>query len=222
MTLTLTQINTAIQDYTNNDEATFVTNLPIFVRAAEEKILKAVRLNLFTKTAQGTMTDTNEYLAVPSDFLAPKTLSIGVTYDADPPSQSMRFLRYKTLDFIQTYTPAQATTGIPVYYAMFDLNTFIVAPTPDGAYLADLVYLYRPASLTAGAGGGTTWLSINAEFALLYGALVEAYTFMKGEADLLQFYEKQFGQAVMALKQLGEAHEVEDEYSTGPVMRQKQ
>jgi len=213
MTLTLTQINTAIQDYTDNDEATFVTNLPLFVRAAEEKILKSVRLNLFTKTSQATMTSGNEYLVAPSDFLAPKSMS----YDT-----SKTFLRYKTLDFIQTYTPAEATTGSPIYYAMFDLDTFILAPTPDSNYSVDLSFLYRPTSLTAGAGGGTTWLSTNAEFALLYGSLVEAYTFMKGEADLLAHYSKQFGQAVLALKQLGEAHEVEDEYSTGPLMRAKQ
>jgi len=208
MTMTYGELKQAIQDYTENDETTFVNNLPLFIRLAEERILKSVQLNLFQKNQAGTMTTGNQYLAAPSDFLAPFSLSIDVSGDAE-------FLLFKDLDFVQTYTPDPTTTGQPRYYAQFDVDNFILAPTPDANYTVDIHYLYRPASLTAGSDSGTSWLSTNAEIALLYGSLVEAYTFMKGDPNLMQMYMQRYGEGVSRLKNLGEAQETIDEYRYG-------
>jgi len=208
MTMTYGELKQAIQDYTENDETTFVNNLPLFIRLAEERILKSVQLNLFQKNQFGNMTSGNEYLAAPSDFLAPYSLSIDV-------NGSKEFLLFKDLDFVQTYTPDATTTGQPRYYAQFDVDNFIIAPTPDANYTVDIHYLYRPASLTAGSDSGTSWLSINAEITLLYGSLIEAYTFMKGQPDLMAMYNQRFGEGLMRLKNLGEAQETIDEYRFG-------
>lgn len=212
MTMTYGELKQAIQDYTENDETTFVNNLPLFIRLAEERILKSVQLNLFQKNQAGTMTTGNQYLAAPSDFLAPFSLSIDVSGDAE-------FLLFKDLDFVQTYTPDPTTTGQPRYYAQFDVDNFILAPTPNANYTVDIHYLYRPASLTAGADSGTSWLSQNAEIALLYGSLVEAYTFMKGDPNLMQMYMQRYGEAVGRLKNLGEAQETIDEYRYGVIRK---
>lgn len=214
MTMTYGELKQAIQDYTENDETTFVNNLPLFIRFAEERILKSVQLNLFQRNKFGNMTTGNQYLAAPSDFLAPFSLSIDVSGDKE-------FLLFKDLDFVQTYNPDATTTGQPKYYAQFDVDNFIIAPTPDADYDVDLHYLYRPASLTAGSDSGTSWLSENAELTLLYGALVEAYTFMKGERDLLGLYNQRFMEGMVRLKNLGEAQETIDEYRYGPVRKQR-
>ena len=125
------------------------------------------------------------------------------------------------MNFVQSFNPNSATTGEPRYYAQFDITHFILAPTPDIAYPVELHYFYRPASLTAGADSGTTWLSKNASVALLYGSLIEAYTFMKGEADLVQNYTQRFTEAMSRVKNFGESQEVTDAYRTGLIMREK-
>jgi hypothetical protein len=212
MSMTYDELKTAIQDYTENDETSFVNNLPLFIRLAEERILKSVQLNLFQKNQSGIMTTGNKYLAAPSDFLAPFSLSIAV-------SGSQEFLLFKDLDFVQTYTPDATTTGQPKYYAQFDVGNFILGPTPDANYTVDIHYLYRPASLTVGAGSGTTWLSDNAEITLLYASLVEAYTYMKGDPNLMQMYNQRFAEGISRLKNLGEAQEVVDEYRYGQIRK---
>ena len=212
MTMTYGELKQAIQDYTENDETTFVNNLPLFIRLTEERILKNVQLNLFQKNQFGNMTNGNEYLAAPTDFLAPFSLSIDVSGDKE-------FLLFKDLDFVQSYSPDATVTGQPKYYAQFDKDNFILGPTPDTNYTVDIHYLYRPASLTAGSDSGTTWLSENAEITLLYGALIEAYTFMKGQPDLMAMYNQRFGEGVMRLKNLGEAQETTDEYRYGSLRK---
>lgn len=216
MSFTYAQLKQAIQDYSENDETSFVTNLPIFIRNAEERILKTVQLSLFKKNVSGSFSASNQYLAAPSDFLAPMSLSYT---DSDGDKQ---FLLFKDANFIQDYNTDPSDTGSPRYYAVFDVDNFIIGPTPDDNYAVELHYMYRPASLTSGAESGTTWLSQNAPLALLYGSLIEAYTYMKGEADLVQNYNARFGEAVVGLKMLGEAKEVTDEYRIGKVRRQKQ
>ena len=212
MSFTYAQLKTAIQDYTENDETSFVNNLPLFIRMAEERILKEVQLNLFQKNQSGVMTTGNEYLAAPTDFLAPFSLSIDV-------SGAKEFLLFKDLDFIQTYNPNSTTTGQPQYYAQFDVDNFIIAPTPDANYTVDIHYLYRPASLTVGTDSGTSWLSENAELTLLYASLIEAYTYMKGDQNLMQLYNQRYMESMARLKNLGEAQETIDEYRRGPVLR---
>ena len=135
---------------------------------------------------------------------------------------SKTFIEFKDVSFLQTYTPNATTTGEPRYYAQFDVDNFILAPTPASNYVMELHYLYRPASLTAGPDSGTTWLSVNAELSMLYGSLVEAYIFMKGEQDIMTLYNQRFQESIIGLKMLGEAKETTDQYRVGMVIRAKQ
>lgn len=215
MTLTYGQLKQTITDYVQNTETTFVNNLPLFIRFSEERILKTVQLSLFRRNATANAAASNQYLACPSDFLAPMSLSY--TVDGDK-----FFVDFKDVTFVQTYNADPTVTGTPRYYAQFDVDNFILAPTPASNYVMELHYLYRPASITAGSDSGTTWLSENAELTLLYGALIEAYLFMKGEPDLMAAYEKRFVESLAALKMLGEAKETTDEYRKGLVIRSKE
>ena len=153
------------------------------------------------------MTASNKFLQKPSDYLA--TYSLSYVKDS-----SNVFLLQKDVNFIQEYTANPATTGSPIYYASFDVDNYIVAPTPDLSYAVELHYYYRPASLTTD-DSGSTWISTNAPDALLYACLVEAYTFMKGEADVLQLYNSRFGEAIQRLKGYAEGQENIDSYRMG-------
>ena len=208
MSFTKATLTTAIQDYTDNSETTFVNNIPNFVKAAEEKILKSVDLDYFRKNETSALTASAAFLTVPADYLASFSLQITT-------SGSESFLLQKDVNFLREYTPASTTTGLPKYYARFDEDNFILAPTPNSNYTVQLNYFYRPASLTAGSDSGTTWVSTNAPFALLYGSLVEAYTFMKGEPDVIQNYNGLFTQYLERVKDLGEARENTDGYRVG-------
>jgi hypothetical protein len=216
MSFTYGQLKQALQDYLETSETTFVNNLPLFIRMSEERILKNVQLSLFRKNATANATIGTQYLASPADFLAPFSLS----YMGDNGDKT--FAEFKDVSFVQEYTPDPSTTGAPKYYAQFDNDNFILSPTPDDNYVMELHYFYRPASLTAGPDSGTTWLSINAELTLFYGAMVEAYLFLKGDSDLMASYDKRFQESLVGLKMLGEAKQVTDEYRTGMVFRTKQ
>lgn len=208
MSFTYAQLKTAIQDYTENSETSFVTHLPDFIRASEDRIFKLVDLEVFRKNATSTLTSSDPYLSVPTDYLSSFSLSI-------TNGSTKQFVLQKDVNYLQEYNPNPATTGTPKYYAFFDIDNFILAPTPDSNYAVELHYYYRPASLTAGADSGTTWLSENAPNALLYGSLVEAYIYMKGEQDMLGMYEKQFQEALSRIKDLAEARENSDAYRRG-------
>ena len=204
MAFTFTTLKTAIQDYTDNTETTFVNQLSRFILNAEERILKECQLDDFRKNVSGTVTQSVKFLTKPTDFLAPFSLSV-------VNSSNNEFLLYKHVTFIQDYTPDPATTGVPKYYGDWDEDSFIMAPTPDGNYVAELHYFYRPQSITA-SDDGTSWLGTNAELCLLYGSLMEAYTFMKGETDLLTLYNSRFQESIQWLKNLGEAEQTQDQY----------
>ena len=191
-----------------------MNNLDIFIKNAEERILKTAQLEVFRKNQGGVMTAGNQYLAVPTDYLAPFSLSF-------TKNSQKEFVMFKDVNFVQSFNPNGATQGSPRYYAYYDVSNFILGPTPDAAYDVELHYFYRPASLTAGAGSGTTWLSDNASVALLYGTLIEAYTFMKGEGDLVQNYTQRFTEALSRVKNFGESQEVTDAYRTGLILREK-
>jgi len=284
MSFTYTQLKTAIENYTENNETSFISNLPLFIRLTEERILKNVQLSLFRKNVAGAMSASNKFLSVPSDFLAPFSLSFTDS------SGDTTFVDFKDPEFVQTYTPNSATTGAPRYYAMYDLDNFILGPTPNSSFASELHYFYRPESLTQSSytltltsvtgtftandtiTGGTsgessgvnsvpnttslivvipssnytvgetitaspsgatatvsalgadttlTWLSENAEMAMLFGSLSEAYLYMKGDPQTMQMYMQRFGEAAGRLKNLGEAQEVTDEYRTGQLIRAK-
>jgi len=213
MSFTYDQLKQAIQDYTENTETTFVNNLDIFIKNAEERILKIAQLEVFRKNTTGALTASNKYLAAPSDYLA--SFSLCLTNGTDK-----EFLLFKDVNFVQSFNPSGAT-GVPRYYAQFDVDNFILGPVPDSNYAVELHYFYRPLSLTAGAGSDTSWLSTNASVALLYGSLIEAYTFMKGEGDLIQNYTQRFTEALSRVKNFGESQEVTDAYRTGLILREK-
>ena len=204
MSFTYATLKTAIQNYCETSETTFDDNLSVFIKESEERILKNVEMPVFRKNVTGNATADNTYLSMPSDFLAPYSLAV-------ISSSVYSYLLLKHVSFIRDYTPNASTTGLPKYYALFDDTTFLLAPTPDSGYSFELHYKYRPASLTAGADGGTTWLSTNAPDALLYGALIEAATFLKAPEEVGQ-YEQRFKEAIAALMQFGEGYGVRDEY----------
>ena len=207
MSFTFATLKTAIQDYTDNEESTFVTNLPNFIKAAEDRILEAIDLEYFRKNVTSTMTPSDQFLTVPDDLLAVFSLQITT-------SGSENFLLQKDVNFLREYTPNASTTGVPRYYAVFSVDHFLLAPTPNSAYTVELHYFYRPTSLVD-SGSSTTWISDNAPNVLLYGSLLEAYIFMKGEPDILALYEKRFMDGLSRLKDLGEARENTDAYRIG-------
>tara|TARA_R110002020_G_scaffold166440_1_gene354438 strand:- start:109 stop:756 length:648 start_codon:yes stop_codon:yes gene_type:complete len=208
MSFTFDQLKQAIQDYSQNTESTFVGNLDEMIRSAEQRIFTTCDLEIFRRNQTGTTTSGNQFLNVPTDYLASFSLSI-------LNSSSKEFLQQKDVNFIQEFNPNSSTTGVPRYYARFDTDNFILAPTPNANFTAELHYYYRPVSLTAGSGSGTTWLSTNAPNAMLYGTLVEAYTFMKGEKDLMDLYNGRFIESLTRIKDLAEARENADSYRRG-------
>ena len=277
MSYTYTQLKNAIQDYTDNNETSFISNLDRFVESAEERIFTSVDLELFRKNVSGAMTSGNQFLAVPSDYLATFSMSIEV-------SSSKQFLQQKDVNYLQEYTPNSATTGVPLYYAKYDFQNFLLAPTPNDNYVTELHYYYRPARLTSskftltvnnvtgvfvsnetitggtsgesttinsitsatqfvvtiptgtftvgetvtgGTSGATgvvvstsddtttTWISENAPNAILFGSLIEAYIYMKGEPDIMKLYSERFLEALSRLKDYAEARENTDAYRRG-------
>ena len=215
MSFTLTTLTNSIKEWTQNDESVFVAEIPFFIQNAEERIFKVVDLDYFRKNVTGTMTSGNKFLQKPTDYLASFSLSY-----VNSSSQNV-FLLQKDVNYIQEFTPNPTTTGSPRFYSSFDIDNFIVSPTPDSNYSVELHYYYRPASLTTD-NSGSTWISTNAPDALLYGSLIEAYTFMKGESDLIQLYTARFTEAISRLKIYGEAQENTDAYREGLVRVPKQ
>ena len=207
MAWTFTTLKSAIQDYTNNTESTFVSNLDEFIVVTEDRIQKLVELPIFKKNVTASLTSGNQYLTMPSDFLAPYSLAVD--------NSGYEYLNFKDVTFIRSSYPVATTTGVPKYYAIYDENSFIVAPTPSSSFGVELNYSYKPTSITT-ASSGTSWLGTNAHDCLLYASLVEAYTFMKGEPDMIQNYENRFLQAIDRLKVLGEGRNTKDEDRTGP------
>jgi len=215
MSFTYSTLKTAIQDYLESTESSFVTNLPTFITTTEERIFKNVQLDDFRRNQVGTFTASGPYLECPTDYLAPFSLAFMDSAGA------YTYLLLKQVSFIRDYTPNPAITGPPKYYAEFDDNTFIVAPTPNSAYEVELHYYYRPASLTTTTGSETTWLSKNAPNAMLYGSLVEACTYLKNY-EAIPAYESKFQEALLGLKNLGEAKSTRDQYRYDEIRRQPQ
>ena len=213
--MTLSELKTLIQNYVQNSETTFVATLDDFIKNAEDRIFKLVQLDYFRKNVQGNMTAGSRFLTAPADFEQSFSLAV---IDANG---DYHFLDKKHPSFMQEYAPDptdSSTRGLPLYYGDFDkdLNTglkestLILAPVPDQNYSTELHYLYKPASLVSDTTG--TWISTNARNALLYGCLVEAYTFMKGDADLMNLYEQRFNLEILRLKNQAEARGRRDEY----------
>ena len=208
MAWTYTTLKSAIQDYLETTETTFVNNLPVIIRQAEDRILKSVQLPDFKKNVTGSITDGNPYLESPSDFLAPYSLAVD--------NSGYEFLMFKDVAFIREAYPVLTTESIPKYYAIFDESTFILGPTPNANLTVELHYFYEPESITV-SSTGLSWLGSNAESTLLYGSLVEAYTFLKGDADMLNLYLSRYEDSLAKLKVLGEGYSTTDSYRSGSV-----
>ena len=217
-----TQLKQLIQDYTQNYESTFVADIPTFVEQAEQRIYNSVQFPSLRKNVTGAITQYNQYLATPNDFLAPYSLAIypvgGGPY---------LYLLNKDVNYMRQAYPDPASYGQPKYYALFGPTvtggsitnelTFILGPTPDTAYTAELHYYYYPVSIadTVNNPSGTSWLGDNFDTVLLYGSLVEAYTFMKGDQDLMTIYNQKYVEALALAKRLGDGMERRDAYRSG-------
>jgi hypothetical protein len=208
-----TQLVQSIQDYTQNEETSFVSNIPNFVQQAEERINRSIMLPELRKNATASTTKDNKYLARPSDFLAVFSLAV-IDGDGD-----YTYLLDKDVNFIREAYPSASTTGLPLYYSQFDGDStgtegnFILGPTPDADYDVELHYYYDPESIVT---AGTSWYGTNAEAALLYGSLIEAYTYMKGENDLVGLYTQRYNEAMGQLTGL-DIRSDRDDYREGKV-----
>ena len=203
-----TQLVAEIQDYTEN---TFQTaDINTFITQAEQRIYNSVQLPALRKNVTGTLTSGNKYLATPSDWLA--TFSLAVINA----NNEYLYLLNKDVNFIRQSFPDTDSDfyGEPQYYAVFDNNTFIVGPTPDANYNAELHYFYYPQSIVT---AGTSWIGDNFSSVLLYGSLLEAYTYMKGEQDVMAEYQKRYDDAMQLLIQLGDGKNRQDAYRSGQV-----
>ena len=207
----------AISDYTENTFQTVDVNL--FITQAEQRIYNSVQFPSLRKNVTGVMSTGNKYLACPSDFLAPYSLAIFPAAGGD-----YIYLLNKDVNFMREAYPNPTSTGTPKYYALFgpavsgstisNELTFILGPTPDTTYSAELHYYYYPESITT-ASSGQTWLGDNFDSVLLYGSLVEAYTYMKGEQDMMGLYNQKFMEALALAKRLGDGLERQDAYRSG-------
>lgn len=200
------QLVAAIESTVENQFQT--VDIDRFIDQAEQRIYNSIQLPVLRKNVTGTLTSGNKYLSTPTDWLA--TFSLAVIDDTG----NFKYLLDKDVNFIREAYPAPTDEGLPEYYAQFDQNTFILGPTPDANYDMELHYFYYPESIVT---AGTSWVGDNFDSVLLYGALLEAYTYMKGEQDVIVQYQKQFDSAMAMLKQLGDGKNRRDAYRNGQV-----
>ena len=214
-------LSAAIQAYTENTEADFVANIPVFVTQAEQRIYNSVQFPSIRKNVVGVVSSTTPYLSAPDDYLASYSLAV---IDANG---DYEYLLNKDVNFIRQAYPSASDVGLPRYYALFGPTvsgstittelTFILGPKPDANYTVELHYYYYPQSIVTAS---TTWLGDNFDSVLLYGSLVEAYTYMKGEQDMMALYNQKFMEALALAKRLGDGMERQDAYRSGQ-FRQK-
>jgi len=215
--LNYTELVTSIQDYTENSFSYSTDPTPIntFIEQAEQRIYNSVQFPSIRKNVTGTTTSGNKYLSCPDDFLA--VYSMAVETD-----DGQEFLLNKDVNFIRQAYPKATDTATPKYYALFGPSvngttisnelSFILGPTPDSGYTVELHYYYYPESIVTST---TSWLGDNFDSVLLYGSLVEAYTYMKGEADIMTFYNTKYQEALALAKRLGDGMERQDAYRSG-------
>ena len=197
------------------------TQINTFIEQAEQRIYNSVQFPSIRKNVTGNLTVSNQYLSTPNDFLSTYSLAV---IDS---SGNYTYLLNKDVNFIREAYPIPSGTGLPKYYALFGPTvnggaitnelSFIVGPTPDQSYAVELHYYYYPVSIadTVNNPSGTSWLGDNFDTVLLYGTLVEANTYMKGEADLTALYNQKYMEALQLAKRLGDGLERSDAYRNG-------
>jgi hypothetical protein len=218
-----TQLSNAIQAYTENPSSDFVAQIPVFVQQAEQRIYNTVQFPSLRKNMTGVVSNGNKYLSAPDDFLSVYSLAVitDVT-GGNLNTGTYEYLLNKDVNFIRQAYPTPQDTGVPRYYALFGPTvngsaittelTFILGPTPDANYNVELHYYYYPQSIVT---ANTSWLGDNFDTVLLYGSLVEAYTYMKGEQDMLALYNQKYMEALQLAKRLGDGLERSDAYRSG-------
>lgn len=197
-----TELYNSIIAFTENNDPTFEANIPTFVQNTEDRIYNSVLIPTLRKNVTGAATADNKYLSCPSDFLSPYEMAF-VT------DTGYEYLLQKDVSFVRQNYPDPTYTDTPQYYAQFDANSFILAPTPDQSYPVELHYYYYPASIVT---AGTSWVGDNFPMCLLYGSLSEANIFMKGEADVQQNYDKMFMDNMALLKNYADGRTRNDNY----------
>ena len=212
--MTYAELCTAISDYVENTFST--TQLNLFIEQAEQRIYNSIQLPDLRKNVTGVISANNKYLQCPGDFLSAYSIAV---IDAD---DNYTYLLNKDVNFIREAYPNPNSTGTPKYYAIFgpqsnniDELTFILGPTPDVQYDTELHYFYYPPSITSEESGGITWLGDNFDSALLYGSILEAYTFLKGDADIMTNYRQRYEEAMTLLNTLATGKDRGDAYRNG-------
>lgn len=216
--MTYAELCTAISNYVENTFST--TQLNLFIEQAEQRIYNSIQLPDLRKNVNGVITDGNKYLQCPSDFLSAYSIAV---YDASLGANAeYTYLLNKDVNFIREAYPNPNSTGTPKYYAIFgpqtnnvDALTFILGPTPNKEYATELHYFYYPPSITSEESGGNTWLGENFDSALLYGSVLEAYTFLKGDADIMTQYRQRYEEAMTLLNTLATGKDRGDAYRNG-------
>jgi hypothetical protein len=203
--MTYAELVTQIQTYLENTETTFVDQIPNFVKLAEERIYHDTQLPVARQSSTATLTASVRYLGQPTDFLAPYEMSVLVAGVYSP-------VIYTDVSFIREAYPDPTVTGVPLHYATWDQNSFVVGPTPASNYTAELHYFRLPESIVTAS---TTWLGTNAPGALLYGSLIEGYVYNKGEVDMFQVYDRRYKEAIGLLKLLSAGKVRGDTYRDG-------
>lgn len=211
-----TQLSAAIVAYTENTSSEFAAQIPTFVQQAEQRIYNSVQFPSLRKNVTGTTSANVKYLSCPNDFLAVYSFAV---IDA---TGAYEYLLNKDVNYIRQAYPSPTDAAIPKYYALFGPTvsgvtitnelSFIFGPTPDAAYSVELHYYYYPESIVTAT---TTWLGDNFDSVLLYGSLVEAYTYMKGEQDIMTLYNTKYTEALALAKRLGDGMERQDAYRSG-------
>ena len=200
--------DTTVNSSSGSGTSTFTSKEQIdtFIQEAEQRIYNSVQILALRKNVTGQTTANNKYLSTPSDWLANFSLAV-----IDPVTGGYEYLLNKDVNYIREAFPFPATTGKPTHYAYFDEDSYILGPTPDADYVMELHYFYYPPSIVT---AGTSWLGDNFDSALLYGSLLEAYTFMKGEQDVIANYVARYNESLAMLKQLSEGKNRQDMYRT--------
>jgi len=212
--MTYAELCTAIQDYVENSFSTDQLNL--FIIESEQRIYNSIQLPDLRKNVTGVISANNKYLQCPNDFLSAYSIAV---IDAD---DNYTYLLNKDVNFIREAYPNPGDTAIPKYYAIFgprsdniDELTFILGPTPDQDYNTELHYFYYPPSITSEESGGMTWLGDNFDSALLYGSILEAYVFLKGDDSIMTQYRQRYEEAMNLLNTLATGKDRGDAYRNG-------
>ena len=192
-----------LQDYTQNSSSEFVSAIPEIVKLAEDRIYQSVQIPALKRNATSNFVSGDKYLASPTDFLAAYSMAVKSATGV------YSYMLEKEVGYINEAFPDPSATGVPRFYALFNDATFVVSPTPDDFYEVELHYFYEPPSIV---DAGNSWLGDNTESVLFYGCLVEAYTYMKGDADLQALYRQRYDEALGRLKVLGEGQDKRDNF----------